>query len=72
MDAITKKARTSSLQNFIYALGMDNVGSVTAKAAEKFGSVDALRAATKEQLLEIDDRRGNSCGKHNGVVFRAV
>ena len=55
VDAI-KKSKGVKLANFIYALGIDNVGSVTAKElAEKFGSVDALRAATKEQLLEIDD-----------------
>ncbi len=55
VDAI-KKSKDVKLANFIYALGIDNVGSVTAKElAEKFGSVDALRAATKEQLLEIDD-----------------
>ena len=44
-----------TLPKFIFALGLDNVGAVTAKdLAEKFGSVDALSKATAEQLVAID------------------
>ncbi|MBQ2804680.1 MAG: hypothetical protein IJF10_02250 [Clostridia bacterium] len=43
------------MERFIFALGLDNVGSVTAKdLATKYGSVDALSQASKESLLEID------------------
>ena len=44
-----------SLAKFIYALGLDNVGSVTAKdLAARFGSVDGLKQATKQELVQID------------------
>ena len=44
-----------TLPKFIYALGLDNVGAVTAKdLAEKFGSVGSLGKATAEQLVSID------------------
>ena len=44
-----------TLPKFIFALGLDNVGAVTAKdLAEKFGSVGALSKATAEQLVAID------------------
>ena len=49
------KSKSVNLERFIYALGLDNVGSVTAKdLATKYGSVDALSQASKESLLEID------------------
>lgn len=44
-----------SLAKFIYALGLDNVGSVTAKdLAARFGSVDGLKRATKQELVQVD------------------
>ncbi|MBQ3066579.1 MAG: NAD-dependent DNA ligase LigA, partial [Clostridia bacterium] len=49
------KSKSVNLERFIFALGLDNVGSVTAKdLATKYGSVDALSQASKESLLEID------------------
>lgn len=49
------KSKSVNLERFIFALGLDNVGSVTAKdLAIKYGSVDALSQASKESLLEID------------------
>ena len=43
------------LSKFIFALGLDNVGTVTAKdLAERFGSIDELSRATAEQLTDID------------------
>ncbi len=43
------------LSKFIFALGLDNVGTVTAKdLAVRFGSIDGLSTATAEQLTEID------------------
>ena len=54
LDSIIK-SKTVSLANFIYALGIDNVGTVTAKdLAKTFKSVDALANSTVEQLLQID------------------
>ena len=55
LDAL-QKSKSVKLQNYIYALGIDNVGWVTAKDfAETFKSVDALRQATTEQLVKIED-----------------
>lgn len=50
------KSKKVKLANFIFALGIDNVGIVTAKElAEKYGSLDALSNATQESLLQIND-----------------
>jgi len=44
------------LARFIYALGMRNVGEATAKdLAKHFGSLQALRNASLESLLEVND-----------------
>ena len=44
------------LDAFIYAIGIPNIGVKTARdLAERFGSMDALRAATAEELTEMDD-----------------
>lgn len=54
LDAL-EKSKSVGLAQFIYALGLDNVGVVTARdLAAKFGSVEALRQATQQQLTEID------------------
>lgn len=51
-----RNSKKVKLANFIFALGIDNVGIVTAKElAERFGSVDALRRASAEELVQIDD-----------------
>ena len=43
------------MPKFIFALGLDNVGAVTAKdLAAKFGSVGALSKATADELVAID------------------
>ena len=45
-----------SLDRFINALGIDGVGKKSAKdLADEFGSIDALKCATTEQLLSIDE-----------------
>ena len=50
-----EKSKNVALPQFIYALGLDNVGTVTAKdLAAMFGSVDNLQKATMEQLTSID------------------
>jgi len=44
------------LPNFIFALGIENVGKKTAKdLAEAFMNIDALKKATKEQLISLDE-----------------
>lgn len=54
LDAL-EKSKSVGLAQFIYALGLDNVGVVTARdLAAKFGSVEALQQATQQQLTEIE------------------
>ncbi len=50
-----EKSKKVSLAQFIFALGLDNVGTVTARdLAAEFGSIDALRIAKIEQLTSIN------------------
>ena len=45
-----------NLSNFIFALGIENVGKKTAKdLAEHFKTLSALESATNESLIEIED-----------------
>jgi len=51
-----EKSKTRKLGAFIHAIGIPNIGVKSARdLAEKFGSVEGLRNATRDQLLEIDD-----------------
>jgi len=51
-----EKSRNTSLDRFIYALGIRHVGESTAQAlAAHFGSLDALLAADEARLLEVPD-----------------
>jgi DNA ligase (NAD+) len=51
-----EKSKRTTLARFIYALGIRNVGEVTAKdLARHFGSLDALMDAGVEQLQEAPD-----------------
>jgi DNA ligase (NAD+) len=53
------KSKTPPLSNFIYALGIPNVGKKTAKdLAEHYKTFDAAVAATKEELIAIRDIGG--------------
>ena len=55
IDAIEKSKQTT-LARFVFSLGIPEVGEVTAKnLANHFLSLEILEAATKEQLLEVDD-----------------
>ena len=55
LDAL-EKAKQTTLPRFIYALGIREVGEVTAKQlAQHFCELDAIRNATEEQLLEVPD-----------------
>lgn len=51
-----ENAKRAELENFVFALGIDGVGKVAAKAlAARFESVAALRQATAEELIALDD-----------------
>ena len=51
-----KNSLKVDFSNFIYALGIDGVGSKTAKDfASKFNNLEELKSATREKLLEIDE-----------------
>ena len=53
-DAI-ERARTQELHRFLFALGIPEVGEVTAKIlARAFGTMDAIRNATAAQLQTVD------------------
>ena len=50
-----ERARNVDLNRLIYAIGVPDVGEVTAKIlAREFGSLDKLRNASLERLTEID------------------
>ncbi len=51
-----EKSKSCSLKNFIYALGIPNVGIKTAAdLAEEFETIEALKTASYNELLEIRD-----------------
>ena len=54
--AAIQRSKTTTLARFLFALGIRDVGRVTAAAlARRFGNLDALRQASEEQLLEVED-----------------
>jgi DNA ligase (NAD+) len=55
LDALEKSKQTT-LGRFLFALGIRHVGESTAKdLARHFGQLDAVMAATPEQLLQVPD-----------------
>ena len=57
--AAIEKSKDCKLNSFIYALGIPNIGVKTARdLAERFGSVEALRRADRDALLQMDDVGG--------------
>lgn len=55
VDALNSSKKTT-LARFLYALGIRHVGEATAKSlANHFGSLEKLREAKIEDLVEIDD-----------------
>ncbi|MBR1559503.1 MAG: NAD-dependent DNA ligase LigA [Clostridia bacterium] len=51
-----EKSKNCKLNAFIHAVGIPNIGTKTARdLADRFGSVAALRSATREELLTMDD-----------------
>jgi DNA ligase (NAD+) len=56
VNAAIERSKDTTLARFIYALGIRNVGEVTAKdLARHFGSMDALMDASLDQLMEAPD-----------------
>lgn len=54
--AAIEKSKDCSLGAFVFAIGIPNVGSKTARdLARHFGSIEALRSATVQQLMEVPD-----------------
>lgn len=54
--AAIDKSRDCRLDRFIYAVGIPNIGTKTARdLAARFGSVEALRAADRETLVQMED-----------------
>ena len=55
LDAL-EKSKTRPLGAFLFALGIPNVGFKTAKdLAKRFGTLEAVRKVTREELLAISD-----------------
>lgn len=51
-----EKSKKCSLAAFIYAIGIPGIGAKTARdLAERYRSVDALRNASREELVQMDD-----------------
>lgn len=51
-----ENSKNVNLENFIYALGIKNVGIKTAKdLAKKYKNLENLRLATEDELIKIDD-----------------
>ncbi len=51
-----EKSKTRKLSAFILAIGIPNIGVKSARdLAERFGSIENLQAAAREELLAIDD-----------------
>jgi DNA ligase (NAD+) len=54
--AALEKARETTLERFIYALGIRHVGEATARdLARSFGTFEAFAAADEERLLHVKD-----------------
>lgn len=54
--AAIEKSKTPSLGAFLFAIGIPNVGAKTARdLARRFGALEALRAASLEDLLSVRD-----------------
>ncbi|MGI2260376.1 NAD-dependent DNA ligase LigA [Shewanella sp. GXUN23E] len=54
--AALAESKTTTLPRFLYALGIREVGEATAaNLANHFKTLDALREATVEQLVEVED-----------------
>jgi DNA ligase (NAD+) len=65
-----QKSRNTTFSRFLYALGIREVGESTAAAlARYFGSLDALIAASEENLQQVEDV-GPVVARHVATFFR--
>ncbi|HJW51181.1 MAG TPA: NAD-dependent DNA ligase LigA [Burkholderiaceae bacterium] len=54
--AAIERARNTTLERFIYALGIRHVGESTARdLARHFGGIDAVMNASEDELLQVND-----------------
>ncbi len=54
--AALQKSKQTTLARFIYSLGIREVGEATAQTlAQYFGSLDAIRSASEEELQAVED-----------------
>ncbi|MBR6767536.1 MAG: NAD-dependent DNA ligase LigA, partial [Clostridia bacterium] len=54
--AALEKSKSCKLSAFIHAIGIPNIGTKTARdLAERFGSIDALKKASREELTGMED-----------------
>ena len=54
-----------TLQNFVFSLGIEEVGQKTAKdLAKHFKTLQNLQKATEEELLQVEDIGPGDCKKH--------
>lgn len=68
--AAISTARNTTFARFLFALGIREIGETTAQTlAKKFASLDELRAATVETLVQIPDV-GEVMAKHIYYFFR--
>ena len=57
--ASLEKSKTVPFHRVLYALGIRNIGETTAKTlASHFKNIDAIAAASREELLEVEDIGG--------------
>lgn len=78
LEKSIESARNIDLHRFLYAIGIPDIGSVTAKLlAKKFGNLNAVRNATYAELKNIDgvgDIMANEiqsffCDEHNKKIL---
>ena len=72
LHAAIAKSRETTLPRFLFALGIRDVGEATALAlAQHFGTLEALAAATSEQIQEVPDV-GPVVAGHVAVFFASA
>jgi len=67
-----EKSKATTLERFLYAIGIREVGEATAKTlAAEFGSLAAIEAADEERLQQVPDV-GPIVASHIAAFFRQV
>jgi len=67
--AAIEKSKMTTLERFLYSLGIREVGEATSRAlAEYFGSLNAIRAASVEKLIQVPDI-GDIVARHIETFF---